>query len=152
MWDFAAKPQTSKQKFKLVSDRTRLWNIWSIGRNKSIFSTFNPGKIFLNHAFKKFFSSVMFQSICTSLTWFITFFSTKAYISEGKACGEDEITAEVLKQVDIDAELLEFYNHSLHEGRIPDHWKQLLIVPVPKKGDITHLVIDTSSLTPLHTT
>ena len=61
----------------------------------------------------------------------------KASISEGKACGEDGITPEVLKRVDIDDELLEFYNNALHEGRIPDHWKQLLIVPVPKKGNLT---------------
>ena len=61
----------------------------------------------------------------------------QAKASEGKACGEDGIAPEVLKRVDIDDEVLEFYNNALHEGRIPDHWKQLLIVPVPKKGNLT---------------
>ena len=61
-----------------------------------------------------------------------------AYISEGRSCGEYGITTEVLKWVEIDAELLQFYNNALHiEGRIPDHWKQLLIAQVPKKGGLT---------------
>ena len=54
----------------------------------------------------------------------------KAFISEGKACGEDDISPKVLKQVDINDELKELYNNALLQESIPDHWKQLLIVPV----------------------
>ena len=32
---------------------------------------------------------------------------------------------------------MEFYNNVILQRIVPDHWKQLLIVPVPKKGDPT---------------
>ena len=57
--------------------------------------------------------------------------------TEGKACGVDGITPEVMKRVDIDDIILEFCNKTLHNGDIPDQWRHLNIVPVPKKGNLT---------------
>ena len=37
----------------------------------------------------------------------------------------------------VDQIILDFFNEALHNGDLPDQWKQLLIVPVPKKGDLT---------------
>ena len=33
--------------------------------------------------------------------------------------------------------MLDFYNGALENGSFPDQWRNLLIVPVPKKGDLT---------------
>ena len=61
----------------------------------------------------------------------------KKNIQEGKAYGDDGIAPEVLKRVDIDKEILDFCNKALADGSIPDQWRQLNIVPVPKKGNLT---------------
>ena len=41
-------------------------------------------------------------------------------ITEGKACGEDNIPPEVLKQCNLDDEILGFCNRALLEGRKPE--------------------------------
>ena len=58
-------------------------------------------------------------------------------IKEGKAYGDDGIAPEILKRVDMDDLILEFCNSALVDGKIPDQWRQLNIVPVPKKGNLT---------------
>ncbi len=58
-------------------------------------------------------------------------------IKEGKAFGEDGVAPEVIKRVDLDDIILEFCNKALVDGDIPDQWKHLNIVPVPKKGNLT---------------
>ena len=61
----------------------------------------------------------------------------KKQISEGKAYGDDRIPPEVLKRVDIDHIILDFCNRALINEEVPDQWKRLNIIPVPKKGDLT---------------
>ena len=61
----------------------------------------------------------------------------KKQIVEGKAYGDDSISPEVMKRVDIDDVILKFCNDALCDGLIPDQWKLSNIVPVPKKGDLT---------------
>ncbi|KAL5268071.1 hypothetical protein ACHWQZ_G004952 [Mnemiopsis leidyi] len=58
-------------------------------------------------------------------------------IKEGKAFGEDGIAPEILKRVDLDDLILRFCNRALDDGSVPDQWRQLNIVPVPKKGNLT---------------
>ena len=58
-------------------------------------------------------------------------------IKEGKAFGEDGVAPEVLKRVDVDDLILDFCNKALVDGDVPDQWKHLNIVPVPKKGNLT---------------
>ena len=55
---------------------------------------------------------------------------------EGKAYGDDSISPEVMKRVDIDDVILKFCNDALCDGLIPDQWKLSNIVPVPKKVDL----------------
>ncbi|KAL5259158.1 hypothetical protein ACHWQZ_G009572 [Mnemiopsis leidyi] len=61
----------------------------------------------------------------------------KKTIKERKAYGNDNIAPEVLKRVDMDEIILDFCNRALTDGSIPDQWRQLNIVPVPKKGNLT---------------
>ena len=58
-------------------------------------------------------------------------------IKEGKAYGDDGIAPEILKRVDLDDLILRFCNRALVDGSIPDQWRKLNIVPVPKKGNLT---------------
>ena len=60
-------------------------------------------------------------------------------IKEGKAFGEDGIAPEILKRVDLDDLILRFCNRALDDGSVPDQWRQLNIVPVPKKGNLTNV-------------
>lgn len=61
----------------------------------------------------------------------------KKQIVEGKAFGDDGISPEVMKRVDLDEIILKFCNDALTKGEIPDQWKLSNIIPVPKKGDLT---------------
>ena len=54
-------------------------------------------------------------------------------IKEDKAFGEDGVAPVVLKRVDVDDLILDFYNKALVDGDVPDQWKHLNIVPVPKR-------------------
>jgi len=65
------------------------------------------------------------------------FQSAKKSIRCGKACGEDGITPELLKYGGLDDIVLGFVNQAYEEGNIPEKWKTLVIVTVPKKGDLT---------------
>ena len=58
-------------------------------------------------------------------------------IKEGKAFGEDRVPPEVQKRADDDDLILHFCNTALVDGDVPDQWKHLSIVPVPKKGNLT---------------
>ena len=61
----------------------------------------------------------------------------KSSITEGKACGEDKITPKVLKRCDLDHEILGFCNRALLEGRKPEQWSIMNIIPIPKSGDLS---------------
>jgi len=63
--------------------------------------------------------------------------AAKKNISEGKAFGDDQIAPEILKRVDIDDIMLQFCNDALTLQEIPDQWKNINIVPVPKKGNLS---------------
>ena len=54
-------------------------------------------------------------------------------IKEDKAFGEDGVAPVVLKRVDVDDLILDFCNKALVDGDVPDQWKHLNIVPVPKR-------------------
>ena len=58
-------------------------------------------------------------------------------MKEGKSCGEDGITPEIIKRCDLDDILLYFCNQAL-EGCIPNLWTISNIIPVPKTGDLTN--------------
>ena len=55
----------------------------------------------------------------------------KRSITEGKACGEDNIPPEVLKRCNLDEEILGFCNRALLEGRKPEQWSIMNIIPIP---------------------
>ena len=55
----------------------------------------------------------------------------------GKACGEDGITPELLRYAGLDSEILGFINDAFARDSIPEKWKTLIIVPVPKSGDLS---------------
>jgi len=55
----------------------------------------------------------------------------------GKACGKDGIPPEVLQLEVVQKFLLIYCNKCLSTGSAPDQWLKQLIIPVPKKGDLT---------------
>jgi hypothetical protein len=55
----------------------------------------------------------------------------------GKACGKDGIPPEVLQLEEVQKILLTYCNKCLSTGSAPDQWLKQLIIPVPKKGDLT---------------
>ena len=61
----------------------------------------------------------------------------KKSIKCGKSCGDDGITPEFLKYVDLDDVILGFINKAYTTRELPQEWKTLIIVPVPKSGDLT---------------
>ena len=63
--------------------------------------------------------------------------TARRQIKEGKASGEDGISPEVMKRVDLDDITLKFYNDPLCGGDLPDQWKTYIIIHIPKKGDLT---------------
>ena len=65
------------------------------------------------------------------------FQKAKKSIKCGKACGDDGITPEFLKYGGLDDIVLGFVNQAYNGGSIPERWKTLIIVTVPKKGDLT---------------
>ena len=61
----------------------------------------------------------------------------KRTIKCGKSCGDDGITPEFLKYVGLDDIILGFINKAYSSKDLPREWKTLVIVPVPKSGDLT---------------
>ena len=61
----------------------------------------------------------------------------KESLVEGKRCGEDGIAPEVLKRCDLDDIILEFCNQGVLEGKKPEQWSLLNIIPIPKSGDLS---------------
>ena len=61
----------------------------------------------------------------------------KKQIKEENAYGDDGIAPTIIKRVDVDDRVLEFCNKAMSNSDIPEHWKMLNIIPVPKKGDLT---------------
>ena len=51
--------------------------------------------------------------------------------------GDDGITPEFLKYAGLDTEVLGFVNEVFTGGHIPERWKTLIIVTVPKSGDLS---------------
>ena len=62
--------------------------------------------------------------------------AAKKVITEGKSPGEDDIPPEVLKRCDLDEVILSFCNDALINGRKPDQWSLLNLIPIPKSGDL----------------
>ena len=58
-------------------------------------------------------------------------------LKNNKACGLDDIPAEVWKAQILDQELLDFCNKTLNCDK-PDIWSASGIIPVPKKGDLSN--------------
>ena len=61
----------------------------------------------------------------------------KKSLTEGKSCGEDGVTPEILKRCDLDSIILDFCNKALTNRQIPSQWSVLNIVPIPKTGDLS---------------
>ena len=61
----------------------------------------------------------------------------KRTVKCGKSCGDDGITPEFLKYVGLDDIVLGFINKAYSSKDLPHEWKTLIIVPVPKSGDLT---------------
>ncbi|XP_072046990.1 uncharacterized protein [Amphiura filiformis] len=62
--------------------------------------------------------------------------TAKKDISEGKSTGEDGIPPEVLKRCNLDDIVLNFCNEALMNGKKPDQWSILNLIPIPKSGDL----------------
>ena len=58
-------------------------------------------------------------------------------LRNGKACGQDGIPPEILKIPGIVGLLKDILNRAYDTGAVPDLWKLQLLVPVPKKGDLS---------------
>ena len=54
----------------------------------------------------------------------------------GKSCGEDRVSSEVLKWVNIDDLVLGICNRVLEHRELPGQWTNLNIIPIPKAGDL----------------
>ena len=65
--------------------------------------------------------------------------AARKQLKSGKAAGEDGINAEVIKYVDTGDILLDMCNDALLNRNVPDQWKRLNIMPVPKKGDLSRV-------------
>ena len=61
----------------------------------------------------------------------------KKTLTEGKSCGEDGITPEILKRCDLDSIILKFCNIALSNVQAPDQWSIINIIPIPKSGDLS---------------
>ena len=85
----------------------------------------------------------MLESIFTNLPIKDTAFTKDEYIrakkslKAGKSAGEDGVPTEVLKWVPIDDIILGIINRAYSSGEIPEQWKILNIVPIPKSGDLS---------------
>ena len=56
-------------------------------------------------------------------------------INAGRAAGKNSLLPELLKCCE--ADLLEYIMIVWEEGKVPEEWRDALLVPVPKKGDLT---------------
>ena len=65
------------------------------------------------------------------------YIAAKRTIKGGKSCGDDGITPEFLKYVGLDDIILGFINKAHSTKYLLQEWKILVIVPVPKPGDLT---------------
>ena len=57
-------------------------------------------------------------------------------LKKKRSPGPDGITSEMLQHLDTTArlKLLEIFNHSWEEGRVPQIWKEAIMIPIHKKG------------------
>ena len=63
--------------------------------------------------------------------------AARKQLKSGKAAGEDGINSEIIKYADTGDILLDMCNDALLNRKVPDQWKRLNIMPVPKKGDLS---------------
>ena len=61
----------------------------------------------------------------------------KRSVREGKACEEDNIPPEVLMICNLDERILRLCIKALLEGRKPEQWSIMNIIPKPKTGDLS---------------
>ena len=123
------KAQSSKLKANSPQERVQLWHTHFsnlLGSPPSITEQNTPIEpVFCNLAISEEpFSAKEYDKAKNSLRC-------------GKACGEDGITPEFLKYAGLDREVLGFVNEAFTQGHIPDKWKTLVIVAVPKSGDLS---------------
>ena len=62
--------------------------------------------------------------------------AAKKVLTEGKSPGEDEIPPEVLKRCGLDDIVLKLCNDALMDGKKPEQWSLLNLIPIPKTGDL----------------
>ena len=57
-------------------------------------------------------------------------------LKKKRSPGPDGITSEMLQHLDTTArlKLLEIFNHIWEEGRVPQIWKEAIMIPIHKKG------------------
>ena len=57
---------------------------------------------------------------------------------EGKSCGEDGITTEILKRCNLNNVVLDICNRDLIDGDKPKQWSILNIIPIHKSVDLSN--------------
>ena len=123
------KAQTSKLKASSPEERVKLWHTHFsklLGSPPSITDEDDPIEaVFFNlEISEEPFSADEYDKAKNSLRC-------------GKACGEDGITPEFLRYAGLDDVILSFVNEAFDGDHIPEKWKTLIIVAVPKSGDLS---------------
>ena len=58
-------------------------------------------------------------------------------LQNGKSCGIDEIPSEILKLPSLESKILSILNQAYSSKTVPEEWLISIVVPVPKKGDLS---------------
>ena len=61
----------------------------------------------------------------------------KRSMKKGKQTGSDNISADVIKECDLDDIVLDFANNLIANGQKPQQWSDIEMIPLPKPGDLT---------------
>ena len=122
------KAQSSKLKANSPEERVQLWH--------THFNTLlgSPPSITDDVPIESIFSNLDISTDPFSADEYV---KGKNSLRSGKACGEDGITPEFLKYAGLDDDILGFLNEAFLEGHIQEKWKTLIIIPVPKSGDLS---------------
>ena len=121
--------QTSKLKASSSEERVKLWHKYF----KNVLG--NPPNIDGSDTLiEQVFGKLSIRDDPFDMEEYIV---AKRTIKCGKSCGDDGITPEFLKYVGLDDIILGFINKAYSSNDLPREWKTLIIVPVPKSGDLT---------------
>ena len=121
--------QSSKLKAESPEERVKLWHTYFknlLGNPPNIDGSDTP--------IRKVFDTLSIRDDPFDMDEYL---AAKRTIKCGKSCGDDGITPEFLKYVGLDDIILGFINKSYSTKNLPQEWKTLIIVPVPKSGDLT---------------